>query len=149
MTAFAIFTEEYDQWWGRDPIDAYDTWRLVERRIEGGVGGRLVEDYGDEQLVLGRITIWEPGARLAWKTRNDVTIDVTFEAYATGARVRVIGKVPDGIDGGERALSAEGPQPQRGAQPESQCPQLEPGRKRAQRSRQIPSLEQGPPTSNG
>lgn len=102
MTAFAIFTDEYDQWWGRGPIDAHDTWRLVERRIEGGVGGRLVEDYGDEQLVLGTITVWEPGARLAWKTRNDVTIEVTFEPYAAATRVRVIGRVPDGIDGSEQ-----------------------------------------------
>jgi Activator of Hsp90 ATPase homolog 1-like protein len=99
MTAFTIFTDEFDQWWGRGPIDAYDTWRLVERRIEGGVGGRLVEDYGDEERVTGTITIWEPGARLAWTTRNDVTIEVTFEANASGTRVRVTGTVPDGVDG--------------------------------------------------
>src|SRR4051794_22213821 len=53
MTAFTTFTDEFDQWWGRGPIDAYDTWRLTERRIEGGVGGRLVEDYGDEVRYLG------------------------------------------------------------------------------------------------
>lgn len=100
MTAFTIFTDEFDQWWGRGPIDAYYTWRLAERRIEGGVGGRLVEDYGDEELVLGTITVWEPGARLAW-TRNDVTIEVSFEAHAAGTRVRVTGMVPDGVDGSD------------------------------------------------
>jgi hypothetical protein len=99
MTAFTTFTDEFDQWWGRGPIDAYDTWRLVERRIEGGVGGRLVEDYGDEERVTGTITIWEPGARLAWTTRNDVTIEVTFEAHASGTVVRVTGTVPEGVDG--------------------------------------------------
>ncbi len=98
-TAFSVFTDEFDQWWGHGPIDAYDTWRLVERRIEGGVGGRLVEDYGDEVRVLGTITIWEPGARLAWTGRNDVTIEVTFEAHASGTRVRVTGTVPEGVDG--------------------------------------------------
>jgi hypothetical protein len=98
-TAFHVFTEEFDQWWGRGPIDAYDSWRLVERRIEGGVGGRLLEDYGDEERVTGTITIWEPGARLAWTARNDVTIEVTFKAYAAGTRVSVTGTVPDGIDG--------------------------------------------------
>lgn len=102
ITAFTIFTDEYDQWWGRGPIDAYDTSRLVERRIEGGVGGRLVEDYGYEERVLGTITIWEPGARLAWTTRNDVTIDVTFEAHTSGTRVRVKGTVPDGVDGADQ-----------------------------------------------
>jgi uncharacterized glyoxalase superfamily protein PhnB len=59
----------------------------------------VVEDYGDEERVLGTITIWEPGARLAWTTRNDVTIRVAFEAHASGTRVRVTGTVPDGVDG--------------------------------------------------
>jgi hypothetical protein len=99
VTAFSVFTDEFDEWWGRGPIDAYDTWRLVERRIEGSVGGRLVEDYGGEERVLGTITIWEPGARLAWTSRNDVTIEVTFEAHASGTRVRMIGTVPEGVDG--------------------------------------------------
>jgi len=99
VTAFRVFTDEFDQWWGRGPIDAYGSWRLVERRIEGGVGGRLVEDYGSEELVTGTITIWEPGARLAWTARNDVTIEVTFEAQASGTRVQVTGTVPDGVDG--------------------------------------------------
>ena len=102
MTAFSVFTEEFDQWWGSGPIDAYESWRLVEHRIEPGVGGRLVEDYGTEELVTGTITIWEPGARLAWTARNDVTIEVTFEAYASGTRVRVRGTVPDGVDGREQ-----------------------------------------------
>ncbi|MCA1708173.1 MAG: SRPBCC domain-containing protein [Actinobacteria bacterium] len=101
VTAFSVFTDEFDQWWGRGPIDAYLTWRLVERRIEGGVGGRLVEDYGDEERVLGTITIWEPGARLAWMNRNDVTIEVTFEAHASGTRVRVTGTVPTDVEGTE------------------------------------------------
>lgn len=99
MTAFTVFTEEYDQWWGNGPIDAYESWRLIERRIEPGVGGRIVEDYGDEQRVLGTITVWEPGARLAWATRNDVTIEVTFTGLAHGTRVTVSGVVPDGVDG--------------------------------------------------
>ena len=34
MTAFTVFTDEYDQWWGNGPIDAFESWRLVERRIE-------------------------------------------------------------------------------------------------------------------
>jgi uncharacterized glyoxalase superfamily protein PhnB len=98
-TAFTVFTEEYDQWWGHGPIDAYESWRLLERRIEPGVGGRVLEDYGDEERVLGTITVWEPGARLAWTTRNDVCIEVTFAARSQGTRVTVRGIVPDGVDG--------------------------------------------------
>ncbi|MGI9612846.1 MAG: VOC family protein [Acidimicrobiales bacterium] len=99
-TAFKIFVEEYDQWWGDGPIDAYESWRLVERRIEPGVGGRVVEDLGDEERVLGTITKWEPGACLAWATTDDVTIEVAFAASSTGARVTVTGIVADGVDGG-------------------------------------------------
>src|SRR5947207_14962546 len=110
MTAFTAFTDEYDQWWGNGPIDAYESWRLVERRIEPGVGGRLVEDYGDEQRIVGTITIWEPGARLAGTTRNDVTIDVTFAVLGAGTRVTVPGGVRDGFAGSaELALLPKGP----------------------------------------
>jgi hypothetical protein len=66
VTAFRIFTDEFDQWWGRGPIDAYNSARLLERRMEGGVGGRIVEDYGGEELVTGTITIWEPGPDYTW-----------------------------------------------------------------------------------
>lgn len=97
--AFLAFTDEYDQWWGNGPIDSYESWRLVERRIEPGVGGRLVEDYGDEQRVLGTITEWEPGARLAWNTPAGVTIEVTFAAHDGGTKVAVSAHVPDGVDG--------------------------------------------------
>lgn len=98
-TAFAIFTDEFDQWWGRGPIDAYDSWRLIERRIEGGLGGRLVEDYGEEQRVLGTIITWEPGACLAWTTGNGVVIEVRFEPSGSGTLVCVTGSVPPGADG--------------------------------------------------
>jgi hypothetical protein len=97
-SAFSAFTEEYDLWWGNGPIDAYESWRLVERRIEPGVGGRLVEDYGDELRVLGTITVWEPAERLAWTTHDDVTIEVTFSEHANGTLVTVTGVVPDGVD---------------------------------------------------
>jgi uncharacterized glyoxalase superfamily protein PhnB len=97
--AFTAFTDEYDQWWGNGPIDGHETWRLVERRIEPGVGGRIVEDLGDDVLVLGTITHWEPGERLAWETSAGVTIDVEFAAVAGGTRVSVTASVPDDIDG--------------------------------------------------
>lgn len=98
-TAFTVFTEEYDQWWGNSPISSYRSWRLVERRIEPGVGGRIVEDYGDEEKVLGTITVWEPGTRLAWTTDNGITIEVSFTAQLNGTRVVLTGVVPDGLDG--------------------------------------------------
>jgi hypothetical protein len=91
-TAFTVFTEEFEQWWGNGPIDAMDSSRLAGRRIEPGVGGRLLELYPDDALEVGRITVWEPGARVSWTTSDDVTIDVTFEPLDSGGtRVRVTG----------------------------------------------------------
>ena len=92
-TAFRVFTDELAEWWGNGPIDAWDSSRVVGRRIEPGVGGRIVEEYADDVLELGRITVWEPGARLSWASSvDDVTIDVTFEALDGGrTRVRVDG----------------------------------------------------------
>ena len=43
MTAFTAFTDELDQWWGNGPIDAWDSSRCIGRRLEPGVGGRLLE----------------------------------------------------------------------------------------------------------
>ncbi len=39
MTAFTVFTDEFADWWGNGPIDAWDSSRVVGRRIEPGVGG--------------------------------------------------------------------------------------------------------------
>jgi uncharacterized glyoxalase superfamily protein PhnB len=102
MTAFAAFTDEFDQWWGNGPIDAWDSSRYISRRIEPGVGGRLLEVYQDDSLELGRVTVWEPGARVCWQSSvDDVVIEVHFEAIAGGTRVRVDGIVPDGKTGGD------------------------------------------------
>jgi hypothetical protein len=93
LTDFTAFTDELDLWWVRGPINAYDSGRLVEMRCERGVGGRIMEVYDAESgegLELARITVWEAGKRLAWKsTLDDVTIDVLFEPTATGTMVRL------------------------------------------------------------
>jgi uncharacterized glyoxalase superfamily protein PhnB len=70
----------------------------VAQRCEPGVGGRLLEVYDDatgDALELGRITIWEPGARLAWRSStDDVEINVRFDATAGGTTVRVDARIP-------------------------------------------------------
>lgn len=99
-TAFTVFTDELDLWWVRGPINAYDSGRLVEMRCEAGVGGRIMEVYDAESgegLELARITVWEPGSRLAWKSSlDDVTIDVRFEPTPGGTLVRLEATVSDG-----------------------------------------------------
>lgn len=101
-TAFKAFTEEIDLWWVRGPINFWsDGGRVVEVRCEPGVGGRLMEvldnrDAGDV-LELARITVWEPGARLAWSSSlDDVQTEVRFAPTEDGTRVTVEHVVPAG-----------------------------------------------------
>ena len=115
LTAFAAFTNELDLWWVRGPINAYDSGRLVEMRCEPGIGGRILEVYDAESgegLELARITVWEPGRRLAWKSSlDDVTIDVRFDTTATGTIVRLEATVSDGGEdrGGSSFVSVTPP----------------------------------------
>lgn len=100
LTAFSAFTDDLDLWWVRGPINAYDSSRLVEMRCEPGVGGRILEVYDAESgegLELARITAWEPGRRLAWRSSlDDVTIDVRFEPSSSGTLVRLEATVSAG-----------------------------------------------------
>jgi uncharacterized glyoxalase superfamily protein PhnB len=99
-TAFVAFTDEMDHWWMRTPISYYDSARAIARRCETGVGGRLLEVYDDatgEALELGVITVWEPGARLQWRSSvDDVEVDVHFTPIAAGTNVEVHARVLPG-----------------------------------------------------
>jgi uncharacterized glyoxalase superfamily protein PhnB len=91
--AFAVFTEELDLWWVRGPINFFDASRLAEYRMEPGVGGRVLEVYDDaagDVLEIGRITMWDPGVRLVFRsTLQDTETDVTFAPTAAGTQVTV------------------------------------------------------------
>ncbi len=99
-TAFGAFTGEMNLWWVRGPINFYDSARAVAMTCEPGVGGRLLEVYDEasgDALELGRITVWQPGERLAWQSAvDDVQIDVRFEPTAAGTMVRVQASIPAG-----------------------------------------------------
>lgn len=104
-TAFRVFTEEVDCWWVQGPINFYDSSRAYATRIEPGVGGRIVEVYdpsNGDGLELARITAWEPGTRVAWRSSlDDVDIDVRFDESEGGTVVRVQATIPeDGADRG-------------------------------------------------
>lgn len=99
QTAFTAFTDELDLWWVRGPINAYDSGRLVEMRCEPGVGGRILEVYEGDALELARITAWQPGERIAWKSSlDDVSIDVRFEPTDAGTLVRLEATVAEGAE---------------------------------------------------
>ena len=99
-TAFTAFTDELDLWWVRGPINAYDSGRLVEMRCEPGVGGRILEVYDGESgdgLELARITVWDPGSRVAWESSlDDVSVDVRFEPSEAGTIIRLEATVSEG-----------------------------------------------------
>ena len=96
--AFAAFTDEIDSWWVRGAINFFDAARAIEMRIEPEVDGRVLEVYEGDALELGRITVWEPGTRLAYRSSvDDSEIDVRFEPVEGGTRVSVTQTlVPDG-----------------------------------------------------
>ena len=100
--AFTAFTDEIDSWWVRGPINFFDSGRAIAMRVEPGVGGRILEVYDGDDLELGRITAWEPGERLAYRSSvDDTEVDVRFESVDAGTRVTVTQTLlPDG----ERAL---------------------------------------------
>jgi len=99
-TAFKAFTEELDLWWVRGPINHHAAGRLLAMRCEPGVGGRLLEVYDDktgESLELARITAWQPGAMLAWRSSiDDVETEVRFAATDDGTVVTVLARIPEG-----------------------------------------------------
>ena len=69
-------------------------------KIEPGVDGRVLEVYEGDALELGRITAWEPGERLAYRSSvDDSEVDVRFESVEGGTRVRVTQTL---VPGGEK-----------------------------------------------
>ena len=105
MSAFTAFTDEIDSWWVRGPINFFDAARAVAMRIEPGLGGRVLEIYDEargDALELGRITTWEPGVQLTYRSLvDDTEVDVRFDAVEGGTRVRVTQTV---LPAGERAF---------------------------------------------
>jgi len=98
LRTFEIFTEEVDLWWKHGPRFRQGATRESTLRFESGLGGRLVEVYGAggfEVFVLGRVTVWEPGKRLAFEMGGRAfepddpwpLVDIHFEAGAAGTRV--------------------------------------------------------------
>jgi uncharacterized glyoxalase superfamily protein PhnB len=108
QTAFAVFTEEIDRWWVPGPINNWNSSRAIGRRFERGVGGRFLELYDEvtgECLELGRITVWEPGARLVYRSSvDDTEVDIRFQPTTNGTLVRVDHYLLPGGDADKAAL---------------------------------------------
>lgn len=99
--AFAVFTQEIDQWWKRGPAYRVSGRHPGVMTFEAGVGGRLFETFdtpaGERTHVAGTILAWEPPSRLLfeWKGVNfaeheRTEVEVTFAPTASGTMVTVV-----------------------------------------------------------
>lgn len=92
--AFEVFTAEVDLWWRRGPRfrgGGPASELCFERDSEGR---RLIEKSGNDVFEIGRVRVWEPGARLLldYRLRNFAAherteVEVRFEAMGKGTRV--------------------------------------------------------------
>ena len=97
-TAFEVFTDEVDSWWGRGPRYRHAVERSCTMCFEPRVGGRFLEVYDESgaSLEVGRLLVWEPPARIVWESRAEgrpagqqTEVEVRFEAVECGTRVTV------------------------------------------------------------
>ncbi|PYQ01964.1 MAG: activator of HSP90 ATPase [Acidobacteria bacterium] len=96
-TAFDVFTGEIGEWWKSGPRYRFDPEKGGSLRFEPGVGGRLVEVHEPrtgQGFEVGRVLVWEPGARLVFEFRGRdfapgerTEVEVRFEAE--GKRTRL------------------------------------------------------------
>lgn len=98
--AFAIFTEEIDAWWRRGYRYRVAGPHRGIIHLEPHVGGRLFESFdsadGHHVVETGRVTAWEPPARLVfeWRAANfapeeKTEVEVVFTPVARGTQVTV------------------------------------------------------------
>jgi uncharacterized protein YndB with AHSA1/START domain len=94
---FEAFTREIHLWWRPHPMFVFSRRTDGTLAIEPELGGRFTETYADgTSFEIGRVTLWEPGARLVlgWRqasfTDGQVTeVDIRFETVGAETRVTV------------------------------------------------------------
>ena len=97
QTAFDVFTQHIDTWWLRGPAHRFAPRRDGCLRFEGGVAGRLLEEYADgSAFIIGRVLQWQPGELivLTWRlpnfARDETTeVHVRFEPVGHATHVSV------------------------------------------------------------
>jgi uncharacterized protein YndB with AHSA1/START domain len=85
--AFDVWTSKLGTWWPRDHTAGGE--RPVEIAMQPGVGGLIVERGSDGvEHVWGRLTVWEPPHRLAYRWHlgrpADAATDVEVRFTAVG-----------------------------------------------------------------
>ena len=97
MRVFEAFTREIHLWWRPNAFFRFTPAEPGMLAIEPGQGGRFTETQADGTVFeIGRVTIWEPGARLGltWRQASftdeqSTHVDIRFEEVGTETRVTV------------------------------------------------------------
>ena len=97
LAVFDAFTRDIGRWWVANPLFMLTPQGDGCLCFEAGEGGRLVTTLADgTALEVGRITIWQPGERLAltWRQASfaasqSTELEVRFEAVGDETRVTV------------------------------------------------------------
>ena len=95
--AFAAFTREIGQWWQPNMLFAFTPRSPGVVALEPFLGGAFTETLPNgKRFEIGRITAWEPGARLAFTWRQatfrpgqQTEVEVRFEPVGGETRVTV------------------------------------------------------------
>jgi hypothetical protein len=95
--AFEAFTQEIALWWQPSWLFAITPRGDGRLAFEPGVGGRLFTTLeSGKEFEIGRISVWEPGARLvfqwrqaSFRTDQSTEVEVRFEAVGEETRVSV------------------------------------------------------------
>ena len=94
---FEAFTREIHLWWRPHPMFLFSRRADGRLAIEPEPGGRFTETYPDgTSFEIGRVTAWEPGARLglSWRQAGfedgqSTEVEVRFETVGAETRVTV------------------------------------------------------------
>src|SRR5262249_2921924 len=95
--AFEVFTREIGEWWQSNGVFRFKRRSPGRLEFESGTDGRLVEILPNGDIFeVGRITCWEPGARLGFNWRQETFapeqlthVVVRFEPVGDETRVTV------------------------------------------------------------
>jgi uncharacterized protein YndB with AHSA1/START domain len=103
--AFAAFVGEIGAWWRPNALFRFTPGAPGRLAFEPGLGGRLTETVADgETFEIGRITIWQPGARLAFTWRQaSFAADQLTRVEVCGSRRSKTGRASASSIGAGRA----------------------------------------------
>ena len=95
---FEAFTREIHLWWRPNPLFSFTRKTGGKLAIEPRLGGRFTETYPDGTVFeIGRVTLWEPAARLglSWHQASftdDQSTEVEIRFETVGSETRVTGE---------------------------------------------------------